>query len=535
MALVVALRGAEPGASVVLIYNARLPESKDVADHYAARRNVPAGQIIGLNLPTGETMSRTEYREQLQQPLLKFLEQNELFVYPHLPAGGEAKDLKPIAAKVRYAVLCYGVPLRIAEDPLLPDPGAEKVSEPLRRNGAAVDSELCTLPVQNPSAPLAGPQANLLYGRPRPSLLDPTNGLLLVARLDGPSAAVARALVDKALEAETNGLWGRAYFDLRGLTNGAYKVGDDWIKAAADITRRFGFEEVVDDKPETFPAAFPMSQIALYAGWYDGNVSGPFARPKVEFVPGAFAYHLHSFSAHTLRSSTQNWCGPLLAAGVTATMGCIDEPYLEGTPNIGAFFACWLPTGFTFGEAAYACQRVLSWQTTVIGDPLYRPFGKTPREQFEALQQRHSKLIEWAWLRNADESLVLGLKPAEVVQYLLGSSVPQDSAVLAEKLADLYEMEGQKELSITALRRALKLDPSPQQKVRLTLTLSERLAAAGHEADALALCDEFLKSSPDYPDALGLYTKMETLAAKLGETRRAEQYAKKITRLTAGK
>jgi uncharacterized protein (TIGR03790 family) len=535
MAVVVALGGAEPGASVVLIYNARLRESKDVASHYAARRNVPAGQIIGLDLPTGETMSRTEYRQQLQQPLLKFLQQNELFVYPPLAPGSEQKDLKPIAAKVRYAVLCYGVPLRIAEDPLLPDPGAEKIREPLRRNGAAVDSELSTLPVQNLSVPLAGPQSNPLYRCRHASWLDPTNGLLLVARLDGPSAALARALVDKALEAETNGLWGRAYFDLRGLTNGPYKEGDDWIGAAAEITRRFGYEAVVDDKPETFPAAFPMSQIALYAGWYDPDASGPFTRPKVEFMPGAFAYHLQSFSARTLRSTSKFWCGPLLAAGATATMGSIDEPFLDGSPNIGVFFACWLPGGFTFGEAAYACQKALSWQTTVIGDPLYRPFGKTPRQQHDALEQRHSKLIEWADLRYADESLVLGLKPAEVVQYLLRPDVPQDSAVLAEKLAELYQIEGQDELSIKAFRRALKLGPTPQQKVRLTLNLSDRLIAAGHEADALALCDEFLKKTPDYPDALGLYTKMEALANKLGQSRQAERYARQITKLTAGK
>jgi tetratricopeptide (TPR) repeat protein len=353
--------------------------------------------------------------------------------------------------------------------------------------------------------------------------------------LDGPSAALARALVDKALEAETNGLWGRAYFDLRGLTNGPYKEGDDWIGAAAEITRRFGYEAVVDDKPETFPAAFPMSQIALYAGWYDPDASGPFTRPKVEFMPGAFAYHLQSFSARTLRSTSKFWCGPLLAAGATATMGSIDEPFLDGSPNIGVFFACWLPGGFTFGEAAYACQKALSWQTTVIGDPLYRPFGKTPRQQHDALEQRHSKLIEWADLRYADESLVLGLKPAEVVQYLLRPDVPQDSAVLAEKLAELYQIEGQDELSIKAFRRALKLGPTPQQKVRLTLNLSDRLIAAGHEADALALCDEFLKKTPDYPDALGLYTKMEALANKLGQSRQAERYARQITKLTAGK
>jgi uncharacterized protein (TIGR03790 family) len=534
MAAVLALRGAEPGESVVLIYNARLPDSKGVADHYAARRNVPAGQIIGLDLPTGETMSRTEYRQQLQEPLLKFLEQNRLLVYPPAMAGGE-KDIKPIAAKIRYAVLCYGVPLRIAEDPSLADPGAEKLAEPMRRNGAAVDSELCTLPVKNPGIPLAGPQANPLYGKVRAPWLDPTNGLLLVARLDGPSAAIAGALVDKALEAESNGLWGRAYFDLRGLADGEYKKGDDWIRAAAEITRRFGFETVVDDKPATFSAGFPMSQIALYAGWYDWNASGPFARPKVEFMPGAFAYHLHSFSANTLRSTTKNWCGPLLAAGATATMGCIDEPYLDGSPNMEVFFGCWLPGGFTFGEAAYACQRVLSWQTTVIGDPLYRPFGKTPRAQQEALEQRHSKLIEWADLRRVDAGLLLGAAPREMVQYLQDPGVPQDSAVLAEKLAELYHQECQDELSIESLRRALKLDPTPQQKVRLTLTLADRLVTAGKEAEALALCDDFLKKCPDYPDAVALYSRMEALATKLHQTRKAEQYAREISKLTASK
>jgi tetratricopeptide (TPR) repeat protein len=356
-----------------------------------------------------------------------------------------------------------------------------------------------------------------------------------VARLDGPSAAIARALVDKALEAESNGLWGRAYFDLRGLTNGEYKKGDDWIRAAADITHDFGFETVVDDNPQPFPAAFPMSQIALYAGWYAGNVWGPFARPKVEFMPGAFAYHLHSFSAQTLRSTTEHWCGPLLAAGATATMGCIDEPYLDGTPNMDVFFACWLQGALTFGEAAYACQRVLSWQTTVIGDPLYRPFGKSPKERHDALEQRHSKLLAWSDLQMVDKGLVLGATPGEMAQYLLNPGVPQDSAVLAEKLAELDYKQGLFESSIKALRRALQFDPTPQQRVRLTLTLSERLAAAGRQGEALALCEDFLKQSPDYPDALGLYTKMEEMATKLHQTRQAQEYAREIIKLTTGK
>src|SRR5205814_2823694 len=139
-----------------------------------------------------------------------------------------------------------------------------------------------------------------------------TKGLLMVTRLDGPSASIARGLVDKAMEAETNGVWGRAYIDSRGLTNGGYKVGDDWMRQAAQAARQAGYETVLDEKPETFSAGYPMSQIALYLGWYDQQVSGPFTRPTVEFMPGALAYHLYSFSAQTIRASNQGWVAVLL-------------------------------------------------------------------------------------------------------------------------------------------------------------------------------------------------------------------------------
>jgi hypothetical protein len=320
--------------------------------------------------------------------------------------------------------------------------------------------------------------------------------------------------VDKAIDAETNGLWGRAYFDLRGLTSGPYKMGDDWIGEAADISHRYGFETVVDNKPETFSAAFPMSQIALYAGWYDGDASGPFTRPKVEFMPGAFAYHLQSFSAQTLRSTTKAWCGPLLAKGATATMGSVDEPYLEGTPNVAIFFARWL-SGFSFGEAACASQETLSWQTTVVGDPLYRPFGQDPRTLHEALQRRHSKLIEWSHLRVVNRSLNLGLSPAKMVDYLKNKDVPQDSAVLTEKLSDLYQSEGEDSLAIDADRHALELDPTPQQKVHLTLTLAERLVDDGKVGQGLAIYRGFRDKNPDYPDQAGLDKRILELDTRL--------------------
>lgn len=528
------LRAEQAGQSVVVIYNSLVPESKSVAAHYATVRAVPPDQVLGLALPAGETMTRPEYRDQLEKPLLDFLQKKGLLVYP-TPSGGSPNAVKPTDYKVRYAVLCFGVPLRIAEDPSLYKPGNEQLSEAMRRNGAAVDSELCLLPWRDPNEVLGGPSVNPLYRVAHAAQLSPLRGLLMVTRLDGPSAAIAEKLVDKAMDAETNGLWGRAYFDLRGLTNGAYKKGDDWIAEAANVTRHYGFETVIDNQPETFSAAFPMSQIALYAGWYDWNASGPFARPKVEFMPGAFAYHLQSFSAQTLRTSTQHWCGPLLAEGVTATMGSIDEPYLDGTPDIGVFFERWLLSGFTFGEAAYACQATLSWQTTVIGDPLYRPFAQDPAALHAALLARHSPMAEWSFLRLVNLNLLGGHKPSDFTHFLEQQETTRHSAVLQEKLSDLYQTMGQYDLSQKACLQALQLDPTPQQKVRLMLSLADKLAYAEKTPELLTLYDDFIKENPDYPDALRIYQKLDALAIQLHKRSLAAAYEREIKKLTPRK
>jgi uncharacterized protein (TIGR03790 family) len=522
LALLIALsaQGSDRGDEVVVIYNSRIPESKSVADHYAGRRKVPASQVFGFELPTTETMSRAEFRDQLQKPLVKALDlQKLLLIRAHSVAATNDQppriEWKVSESKVRYLALCYGVPVKILKDANLVENGTDQLRAELRRNEAAVDSELACLPFVEQKYLLAGPLRNPFYTVTNASTLHPTNGILLVTRLDGPTADVARTLVDKAMQAEEDGLWGRAYFDMRGLTNSTLQTGDDWIRGAANICKLLGYETVEDEAPGTFPPGFPMSQIAFYAGWYDENVSGPFTGTTVEFMPGAFGYHLHSFSAGELRTSTRHWSGPLLAKGVTATMGCVDEPYLTGTPDIGSFFARFTVYGFSFGEAAYAAQSVVSWQTTVIGDPLYRPFARNPQERHQNLERRQSKLIEWSHLGVVNLSLLKKFPMAEMVDYLEQIGPTKQSAVLMEKLADLYAAQGKPSSSVHACQQALKLDPSPQQRVRLMQTLAVKLLALGRDEEAYDLYQQFLKEFPDYPDLLGIYRKMLPLAQKL--------------------
>ena len=74
-----AARAANPGDEVVIVYNTRVPESKTVADYYAARRLVPTDQIFGFALSTNEDMSRMEFRDALQKPLAQAVKKRKLW------------------------------------------------------------------------------------------------------------------------------------------------------------------------------------------------------------------------------------------------------------------------------------------------------------------------------------------------------------------------------------------------------------------------------------------------------------------------
>ena len=508
------------GDEVVVIYNSRMPESKAVAEHYAAARQVPAKQIFSFALTTNEVMTRADFTDFLQKPLAEKLEATKLWKFGKVtfPAtnGQPARvENRVVKSKIRYAVLCYGVPLKIEPSSKLEEMAEKIARTEFRRNEAAVDSELAWLPVLKLDVMLTGPLPNPFYLTTNRASLNVTNGILLVARLDGPTPEIASALVDKALEAESNGFWGRAYFDARGLDNtNSYFQGDQWILTGAEICRQLGFDCETDTNGDTLPASLPMSHIAVYAGWYANDACGPFLQSKMEFMPGAFAYHLHSYSADTLRSPTRNWCGPLLAKGATCTMGCVYEPFLQFTPNIASFLQS-IGNGWTFGEAAWASQLALSWQTTVIGDPLYQPFKKSPPELHAELARNHNPLIEWSFNRLVNLDLARGLRATELAKFLEGVPTTTQSAVLTEKLANLYESLGKPSSAIAAWQQALTLNPSPQQRIRLRRVLAEKLLAQNREADAAENWRQLIAEAPDYADIPNLRNRLKELEQKI--------------------
>ena len=114
--------------------------------------------------------------------------------------------------------------------------------------------------------------------------------------------------------------------------------------------------------------------------------------------------------------------------------------------------------------------------------------------------------------------LARGEPPIRLATLIETTGVATNSAVLTGKLADLYEMEGKTSSAIDAYERALTLNPSPEQRIQLRLTLGEKLQAQDFTAAARRNYQKLLEESPDYPGKTAIEEKIKTLEQKLLNT-----------------
>ncbi len=525
---------SNPADQVVVVYNDNDADSIDVAEHYAAARGVSKDRLIGLDMPGEEEISRSAFDNRVRDPLLAELEERGFFRYDKEKKRGlfrfGARDTrKLVESKVRYLVLCYGTPLKIMPVPGLKESGMDKIPQQLQRNEASISQELALLPLaESDPHDLTGPYLNPLYRTPDLANIGPEKGLLIVSRLDGPTPEIAKGLVDQALYAEKWGLWGRAYFDTRGIQSGSYKKGDDMLKGAFNVARLMGLPVTLDEDPDVYKYEYPMSEVALYAGWYTMHPQGALARPDIEFMKGAIAYHLHSFSAATLKSQTQNWVGPLLAKGAAATLGCVYEPYLDFTPDIEALMVYLLQRKATFGEAAYASLPALSWQVTVVGDPLYCPFGKEPQAQHGFLFENQSSLIEWSFLRGLNLNLEnQKWSLDQSVAFMNGLPFAGQSVVLLEAMADLKYRQAKFSEAAEICQQALEIqtnEKSPWRSIRVMLKKADYLKLAGDLQAALSTYEKFRTQHPGYSGMKKVIQKQADLALQMGELDLAQKF-----------
>ena len=421
---------AEPplAESTIVIYNTAVPESAALARFYAQQRGIARDHLIGLDCSIEEEISREEYDTTIAAPL------REIFKSRHWWRMHETSDNRETVTNslIHFVATIRGMPLKIRAS-ATPYPGDDPSAGPIAsRNEASVDSEIAVLAsfYKHISGAIPNPYFQSFRG-----IGEFENAtLLLVCRLDAPAAATVRRMITDAIAAEKNGLWGRAYVD--GSHNAApgYQVGDKWLTDITEQFHRVGIPVVYDDSPPIFPDGYPMTDCALYYGWYAGQIAGPFTRPDFRFVQGAVAVHIHSFSANTLRDPNANWVAPLISRGATASMGNVYEPYLQLTSHLDIFNDRLLH-GFTFAESAYMSIQALSWMSVMVGDPLYRPYA--PWAQIDAA--RDSGKGAGPWKMYHDFAVKNGSLPAP--QYRVLARQVASRARNGPMLEDLGSME----------------------------------------------------------------------------------------------
>jgi uncharacterized protein (TIGR03790 family) len=496
---------------LLVVYNSNDPDSQGLARYYAAERKIPDERVLAIAAPITEEITRAQYDDTIRSPIVAYLGQKGWMARTprRVQVGDRFLDLLVATHNDIWAiVLMRGVPLKIAPDPS--DQDGMELNPELATNAAAVDSELALLPVFG--LPKGGYVPNIFFDnqvagikRVGPEL---ARNMILVTRLDGPRPSDVRRMIADTIYAEKNRLAGLAVIDSRGLTDvkDGYTSGDIWLRGARDALVHDGWDVKFDDKPDVLPATDPCNRVALYLGWYHDGAIGPWVTPPDRFVPGAIAYHLHSFSAGTVRSPTGGWVGPLIAHGADATMGMVYEPYLALTPHEDIFVRRLLQ-GDYFAEAAYASERGLSWMLTVVGDPLYRPFRVPLEAALDPAAAPRTEHDDWLLLQKVRREILAGQIKADPGSLERALDVPGAGAVAAEGLGDLLEKLDESAAGPAverAYKKAIAEETVPVDRIRVGLKLAQYDSNHGQDARAQAELDVLRELYPEDAKRFGV-------------------------------
>lgn len=512
-------------SKVYVVANSDDPDSLAIADFYASARGIPKGNIVGLPMPKAGKISKAEYFEKIENPLVAELAKRGALKAVKLggrePSGREIYSY--VSHDIGFLVLCRGVPWGVNPSPNSPAPNPPKSFS----DAASVDSEISGRFVSSKS--FAGFVKNPLFNNYSWAMTPSITGTIPVARLDGVSRADVEASVRNALEAEKKGVRGRVYID----ESKREKTGDKWLSAAGKILSAAGFDVSENTEPRLFGFADRMDAPAFYFGWYAFNPAGYFADKNFKFPAGATALHIYSFSAANMRDRN-SWTPTFTAEGASATFGNVYEPYLGGThyPHV---YVLALARGMSAGEAATAAMPFLSWQGVFVGDPMFKPFKTDLKKQMENIDAGEiDELSQYSVIRMVNSiskkggaraafdyaSKYVGKMPDAALLWKLAQLAAVDKNTSAsEQLArdalsrDIYSKVSDRGLAFEICAYLIPLSQQSRAAARGSL---ERLAGLSEDGEYLVAVARLAKE----------LSKREELGGELaGVVKRADAYA----------
>lgn len=445
---------------VLVVYDSRITDSREVAAYYAGSRKVPGasatfpGTRPGVNVldlastgapvSTGPDVSYPNFSAQLRDPIRN-----------HIIAQN-------LTRRVRCLVLTKGFPHRIQDNtiPTAGDAPGLLVNELNASDAtcASVDADL-TLLYQNlftneaggPGDSLAdGLILNPYWKLDRPMSVFPNTSIqttktftpsgdgplwspagsspqrlipgevMLVTRLDGPTVANVRGIIDRAKSLMVNPLTSVAMFDesnsngtVDAAGNGefdnsssawsALRAGDDYEQSRDDLTNdtRFGASFVrynalqggaqfyVGPRVTWTLPVLTVSEPVLLVATYGSNHAGvprdsagtlafTFYADSYNYPPGAIFNTIESYNGRAFgglgqpANTPQQQLSGFIAAGGTFGFGNVWEPIADSIPDNRYVVQNFIRGNLSWAESAWSSIPALSWMQLVVGDPLAR-------------------------------------------------------------------------------------------------------------------------------------------------------------------
>ncbi len=362
---------AFPGpASVAVVFNSSVPESKALADTYVAARSIPPNQVCGVTTTSQSDISLADYEAQIWKPLLACLQN-----------GGSI-------ARIDAVLVMRGMPLRVK----IPTGASSSEVASLTATLGVWDSTLA-----DGTTPLLGqaPGANLTCANNTPCLgakwKNPIVGLAgpfapdfhvtqggaiwhpkLVTMFDGRSYADAGKLLTSALDGEkAGGASGEFLFmdgadAARGILDGEATAAISQLQSLGFTASRVKFNGSLTGKTL---ASFVTGSASL-----DTTIEGN------TFEPGAIVDNLTSDGAvpnnFTATGQTQVSIARWVTMGVAGVHGTVAEPLNNCFPS--RQFVVDYAEGAPLSEAYLRNMPFAYWRNLVLGDPMAAPYAKRP-------------------------------------------------------------------------------------------------------------------------------------------------------------
>ncbi len=321
-------------------------DSLEIANYYKNKRSIPAGNVVGVAMPTTQDISRDDYNNYIKTGIEDALTNSGL------------KDT------VKYIVLVKGVPLKVQDTS-----GVATNYVNYTGNYASVDSSVTLLyQTYSTTSKVHNPYylnysfthiQNLDY-RFKPNFFidtgyggdTPTEQTLkyLVTRLDGYTVANIKSMIDRAYDADTSGTGYYVVDNYSGSNNFSFIQGSTTTSRLNTLSKNFypnPYSTGASVKTTAPGSVIGYTGYGIYAGlpndYYNNSFSFTYLNGAVTSTYESYA----SFSMTSPDTTDHGQIAQFIAAGGSGGIGNVYEPYSDAIANE----EIWMPAyaaGYTW-------------------------------------------------------------------------------------------------------------------------------------------------------------------------------------------